>query len=259
MKGRRYPPMSSLTAAAHVGVVRDIFGTVHRRYDLLNHLLSFRRDVSWRAFTTRMMRFGPTRRFLDVATGTADLALAAARRYPAISVTGIDAAPQMLRIGTRKVRDAGLAGRIELLEGDALALPFPDASFDVAAIAFGLRNIPDKLAALREMARVTVPGGRVMVLEMTYAPSAAFRPFYGFYLVSVLPRVAALLESHTATYHYLGDSIMHFPAPARLAALMRESGLVAVRCHRLTFGTAYLHVARVPGAGSQSCDDRGGA
>ena len=247
MRESRYPPMPGLTAAAHQGVVRDIFQTIHRRYDLLNHLLSFRRDVGWRAAATRMMRFGRTQRFLDVATGTADLAIAAARRYPGISVTGIDTAPRMLRIGTRKVEEAGLAGRIRLLEGDALSLPFPDRSYDVAAIAFGLRNIPDKQTALREMCRVTVPGGQVQVLEMTFAPGWAFRPFYGFYLRRVLPRLAALLEPHTATYHYLGDSIMHFPAPPRLAALMRDSGLEAVSCHRLTFGTAYLHIGRVPG------------
>jgi demethylmenaquinone methyltransferase/2-methoxy-6-polyprenyl-1,4-benzoquinol methylase len=241
--------MSTLTAAAHKGVVHDIFQTVHRRYDLLNHLLSLRRDVGWRAAATRVMRFGRTQRFLDVATGTADLALAAARRHPGISVTGVDTAPRMLRIGLRKVEKAGLARRIQLVAGDALSLPFPDRSFDVAAIAFGLRNIPDKRGALREMARVTAPGGQVMVLEMTFAPRAAFRPMYGFYLRRVLPRMASLLEGHTATYHYLGDSIMHFLSPPRLAALMRESGLEPVSCRRLTYGTAYLHIGRVPRGG----------
>ncbi len=247
MREKRYPPVSTLSPDAHKAVVRDIFSTVHRRYDLMNHLLSFRRDVGWRNAATRAMRFGPSGSFLDVATGTADLALAAARRHGGIAVTGVDTAARMLRIGTRKVQEAGLSGRIRLLAADALSLPLADHSFDVSAIAFGLRNIPDKLGALREMARVTRPGGRVMVLEMTYDPSAFFRPVYGFYLRKVLPRMAALLQPRTGTYHYLGDSIMHFPAPRRLAALMADAGLEAVRFHRLTFGTAYLHVGRVPG------------
>ena len=251
MKESRYPPVTTLSAAAHKAVVRDIFGTVHRRYDLMNHLLSFRRDVGWRNAAIRLMRFGPAGRFLDVATGTADLALAAARRYRGISVTGVDMAVRMLRIGMRKVEEAGLSGRIRLVAGDALSLPLTDGSFEVSAIAFGLRNIPEKIGALKEMVRATAPGGQVMVLEMTFDPAPFFRPLYGFYLRKILPRIAALLQPRTGTYHYLGDSIMHFPGPRALAALMREAGLEAVRFHRLTFGTAYLHIGRVPGGTAQ--------
>ena len=228
-------------------MVRDIFTTVHGRYDFLNHLLSLRRDVGWRDVAIRRMRFPRTRRFLDVATGTADLAIAAARQYPEVAVVGVDFAAPMLDVGRRKVDDAGLAGRIALLEGDALALPFPDCSFDVTAVAFGMRNIPDKLRALEEMSRVTVPGGQVMVLEMTFAPGRLFRPLYGFYLGRILPRLARLFARNGATYFYLGDSIRHFPAPPRLASLMRQAGLESVSWHRLTFGTAYLHVGRTPG------------
>ncbi len=236
-----------MTADGQTGVVRDIFTTVHGRYDFLNHLLSLRRDVGWRNVAIKRMRFPRTRRFLDVATGTADLAIAAARRYPGVNVVGVDFAAPMLEVGKRKVREAGLSGRIELLEGDALALPFPDRSFDVTAVAFGMRNIPDKIRALREMARVTAPGGQVMVLEMTFAPDLLFRPLYGFYLGRVLPRLARLFAQNGATYFYLGDSIRHFPAPPALAGLMRQAGLKSVSWHRLTFGTAYLHVGRTPG------------
>ncbi len=236
-----------MTADGQTGVVRDIFTTVHGRYDFLNHLLSLRRDVGWRDVAIKRMRFPRTRRFLDVATGTADLAIAAARRYPEVNVVGVDFAAPMLDVGRRKVRDAGLTGRIQLLEGDALALPFPDRSFDVAAVAFGMRNIPDKARALAEMARVTTPGGQVMVLEMTFAPDPLFRPLYGFYLGRVLPRLARLFARNGATYFYLGDSIRHFPAPPVLAKLMRQAGLESVSWHRLTFGTAYLHVGRTAG------------
>jgi demethylmenaquinone methyltransferase/2-methoxy-6-polyprenyl-1,4-benzoquinol methylase len=247
MKAQRYPPVAEMTAAGQTGIVRDIFTSVHGRYDFLNHLLSLRRDVGWRAVATGRMRFPRTRRFLDVATGTADLAIAAARQHPAVSVVGVDFAAPMLRVGLHKVRAAGLSDRIELREADALALPFPDGSFDVTAVAFGMRNIPDKIRAMREMTRVTTPGGQVMVLEMAFAPSAVFRPFYGFYLGRVLPRLARLFARNGATYFYLGDSIRHFPAPPALASLMRQAGLQSVSWHRLTFGAAFLHIGRTPG------------
>jgi demethylmenaquinone methyltransferase/2-methoxy-6-polyprenyl-1,4-benzoquinol methylase len=247
MSSKRYPRMEALSPTGQTRVVREIFTTGHERYDLLNHLLSFRRDLGWRAAAVRKMRFGRTSRFLDVATGTADLALAAARRFPHIRVTGIDFAAPMLEIGRRKVRDAGLQERISLLEGDALSLPFPDGSFDVTAVAFGMRNIPDRRRALDQMARVTVPGGQVMILEMTFAPAPVFRTIYGFYLMRVLPGIARLFAGNPATYHYLGDSIRHFPPPDALSSLMTESGLREVSYTRLTFGVAYLHVGRVPG------------
>jgi demethylmenaquinone methyltransferase / 2-methoxy-6-polyprenyl-1,4-benzoquinol methylase len=247
MTQKRYPPVGTLSPAGHIGVVRDIFATIYPRYDFLNHLLSFRRDVGWRRVVTETMRFGRTRQFLDVATGTADLAIAAAQRHPGIQVTGIDFAAPMLAIGRRKISDASLSERIRLVEGDALSLPFPDRSFDVTAVAFGMRNIPDKLRALREMARVTAPGGQVMILEMTFSPAPFFRPFYGFYLSRILPGLARLFERDVATYYYLGDSIRHFPSPPALRRLMEEAGLRAVSCRGLTFGTAYLHIGRAPG------------
>jgi demethylmenaquinone methyltransferase / 2-methoxy-6-polyprenyl-1,4-benzoquinol methylase len=246
MTEKRYPPMAALTRQGHAEVVRDIFTTSHGRYDFLNHLLSLRRDVGWRSVTIERMRFARTRRFLDVATGTADLAIAAARRWPGIGVTGVDFAAPMLDVGRRKVKAAGLERRIELQEGDAMSLPFPDASFDVTAVAFGLRNIPDRLGALREMKRVTVPGGQVMVLEMTFAPARAFRPLYGAYLRRILPAVARIFARNPRTYYYLADSIRHFPAPQALSDLMRQAGLGPVNYQGLTFGTAYLHIGRVP-------------
>jgi demethylmenaquinone methyltransferase / 2-methoxy-6-polyprenyl-1,4-benzoquinol methylase len=239
--------MSTLTPAGHTGVVRDIFTTVHARYDFLNHLLSLRRDVGWRRVVIEKMHFPRAGRFLDIATGTADLAIAAARRHPEVSVTGIDFAAPMLAIGARKVRELGLQDRVSLVEGDALSLPFPDGAFDVTAVAFGMRNIPNRPAALKEMARVTAPGGQVMVLEMTFAPARFFRPLYGFYLTVLLPRLARLFARNPATYWYLGDSIRHFPSPAVFRSMMEGAGLRSVSCHGLTFGTAYLHIGRTPG------------
>ncbi len=235
-----------MTRTDQTSIVKEIFTTAHGRYDFLNHFLSLRRDVGWRAFAVEKMRFSPGGAFLDVATGTADLAIAAARRYPGLRVTGVDFAEPMLAIGGRKVRAAGLSDRISLLPADALALPFPSGSFEVAAIAFGMRNIPDKAAALAEMGRVTKPGGQVMVLEMTFAPAPAFRALYGAYLTGILPRIARLFAANGGAYSYLADSIRSFPAPRSFAQVMTAAGLTDVAWHSLTFGAAYLHVGRTP-------------
>ncbi len=243
----RYPPVSRLNAQQRVVVVKDIFTTSYSRYDFLNHLLSLRRDVGWRRFTVERMRFFSTRRLLDVATGTADLAIAAAQRYPDVEATGIDFAEPMLSMGRRKLRRLGLDGRIRLAAGDALSLGFPDSAFDVSAIAFGMRNIPDKLSALREMARVTVAGGQVMVLEMSFAPAPFFRGIYRLYLNRMLPLISAPFAPNGAAYSYLADSIMHFPSPEAFRDLMRQAGLTDIVYHSLSFGLAHLYIGRTPG------------
>jgi demethylmenaquinone methyltransferase/2-methoxy-6-polyprenyl-1,4-benzoquinol methylase len=241
---KRYPPVASLDAELRTRVVRDIFTTAHARYDFLNHMLSLGRDFGWRRAAVEAMRFPRTRRLLDVATGTAELAIEAAGRHPEIEVTGIDSAQPMLELGMKKVRRRGLSRRIRLDRGDALALPYPDAFFDVTAISFGLRNIPDKRRALAEMARVTVAGGQVVVLEMTFAPAPLFRGPYGMYL-SLIPRVAGIFSANPSAYRYLSDSIRHFSSPEALKELMREAGLGEVTCHGLTFGSVFLHIGRV--------------
>jgi demethylmenaquinone methyltransferase/2-methoxy-6-polyprenyl-1,4-benzoquinol methylase len=183
-------------------------------------------------------------RLLDVACGTGDLSIQAALLHPGIRATGVDFSMQMLRVGAEKVRRKGLTHRITLERGDARALPYPDSTFDVAAIAFGMRNIPDGISALKEMVRVTVPGGQVIVLEMTFAPSPAFRWLYGLYLLHVLPHLAALFAGNAAAYSYLADSISHFPQPEALSGLMREAGLTHVAYRGLTFGSTFLHIGR---------------
>ncbi len=230
-------------------VVRDIFSTFHKTYDLANRVLSLRRDVVWRRAALRKMRFGRRNRFLDVATGTADLAIMAAEAFPAITVEGIDFAEPMLDIGRAKVEGRALSDRVRLARADALDLPFPDSSFDVAAIAFGMRNIPDMDRALREMARVTVPGGQVMVLEMSSSLVPPFRSPYLFYLKNILPALGRLIAGDDAAYVYLSESIMKHPGPEAFADIMAASGLETVETLRLTFGAAYLHIGRVPNGG----------
>ncbi len=243
---KKYSPVREMSDAERVRAVKEIFSTVTRKYDFLNHLLSLRRDIAWRRFAVRKMRFFSTRRFLDVATGTADLVIEAAERYRMLQVTGLDFVKVMVRAGQRKVERRGLSGRIRFLRGDALALPFPDRSFDVVAMAFGIRNIPNKLLALQEMRRVVVPGGQVMVLEMTFPRSSVFHGLYRAYLHSFLPRIAGAFSSNPAAYEYLADSIMNFPSPEAFARMMEEAGLARIETHRLDFGITCLHIGYPP-------------
>jgi len=231
-----------MSDAERIRAVKEIFSTVTGKYDFLNHFLSLRRDIAWRRFAARKMRFLKTNRFLDVATGTADLAIQASRKHPSIGVTGLDFVQAMMDLGLRKIFNQGLLGRIRLLRGDALALPFPDHCFDVAAIAFGIRNIPDKSRALKEMRRVVAPGGQVMVLEMTFPRSSLFQGFYHLYLIRILPKIASAFSKNPAAYEYLADSIMNFPDPETFSRQMEEAGLVQVEKFPLDFGITYLHI-----------------
>jgi demethylmenaquinone methyltransferase/2-methoxy-6-polyprenyl-1,4-benzoquinol methylase len=246
VRASKYPPVATLDAYERIRVVKDIFSTAHSTYDFLNHLLSFRRDVRGRRSAAKSMRFPRTKRLLDLATGTADLAIEAALLHPGIEVAGIDFSGRMLEIAERKVRALGLEDRIRFQQGDALSLPFPEASFDVASIAFGIRNIPDRSACLKEMIRVTAPGGQVVILEMGFAPARPFQGLYRLYLTLALPRLAGLFSDNPGAYHYLADSIIRFPTPAEFCDIMRASGLHEVECRRLTFGAAHLFTGRIP-------------
>ena len=220
-------------------MVKEIFSTVTARYDFLNHFLSMRRDVAWRRFTARRMPFFETFRLLDIATGTADLAIAAARRHGAITVTGLDFVKDMLDVGQAKIARKGLTERIDPSRATRSPCPSGTTSFDAATMAFGIRNIPDKMQALREMARVVVrrPG---------HDPGDVLHPnwfslMYRTYLNRILPRVAARLSLNPAAYGYLADSIMNFPSPDAFLGLMEQAGMVDLNKYKLTFGATYLY------------------
>lgn len=242
-------------AASHELVPRggsgEMFDLIARRYDFLNRVLSMGVDQGWRRKTVQALALPAAARVLDLATGTADLAIQIARRHPDATVIGLDPSRNMLDVGRTKL--AGLDGRVRLDEGDAQALPHDDDTFDGVTIAFGIRNVPDRARALREMARVTRPGGRVAILELSEPRGGLIGPLARFHIRVLVPRIGGWL-SGSREYRYLQESIAAFPAPADFAALMAESGLRVLEVRPLTFGVCCLYVAEPasyagPGAG----------
>lgn len=246
MSDKKYPSVREMSGFQQVQYVRDIFSSITGRYDLLNHLLSLRRDIAWRRFCVGKMHLPKTNRFLDVATGTGDLAIEAARRYPRIRVMGLDFVGEMLDRGKEKAAERNLSKRVRFLRGDALDMPFRDDSFDAAAAAFGMRNIPEKIQALQEMKRVVVPGGQVMILEFTFPRTRLIRSAYSFYLKVVPPLLARRISENPGAYAYLADSIMHFPSPEVFKGLMKEAGLMKITAYSLTLGITWLYVGYKP-------------
>jgi len=218
-----------------------MFDGIAHRYDLVNRVISLGIDQSWRKKTVRALELKPGARVLDLATGTADLAIMIARQHPHVSLVGVDPSQKMLEVGQKKLEAAQLTERIELQVGDAQALKFPDRTFDGLCIAFGIRNVPDRLQGLREMARVTKAGGRVAILELSEPRGGVLGPLARFHVHSVVPAVGALL-SGAKEYHYLQKSIAAFPSARRFEALMVEAGLRIVASTSLTFGVCHLYV-----------------
>ena len=221
--------------------VERMFDAISPRYDLLNRLFSFGTDQGWRRKVVRLVAQEKVERLLDVATGTADLAIMAPGRVP--RVTGADISEGMLAHGREKVAKAGLADRVELVRGDAAALPFPDASFDAVTVAFGVRNFEDLPRGVGGMLRVLKPGGRLFVLEFS-RPHGLLAPFFRFYFHSVMPFIGRLISKDRAAYAYLPASVDAFPEGSAFEAILKNQGAREVRSERLTGGIATLYIAR---------------
>ncbi len=234
--------------------IRRMFGAIAPSYDLLNHLLSLNIDRWWRWRTTRLVPPAGDGPILDLCTGTGDLALAydraAHRRLP---IVGADFCHEMLVRAEAKTRRQRAAGRIRYVEADAQQLPFPDGTFQITCVAFGLRNVTDTDRGLAEMVRVTRPGGRVAILEFSKPRHWLFGRLYQLYFTHVLPTVGQLISrSKDDAYRYLPASVQQFPDGEALAQRLRGHGLRDVTWRPLTFGIATLYVGNKGLAGGCS-------
>ena len=220
--------------------VREMFASIARRYDTANEVLSLGIHKGWRRAAVDLSGAAPGQRVLDCATGTGDLALEFKRAVgPRGEVIGTDFCAEMLESAPAKAAKAGL--QVKFAVADVLALPYPDGQFDVASIAFGIRNVDDPLLYLREMTRLVKPGGCVIVLEFGQ-PRGPFGALFRAYSRGVMPVVGGLLTGNRAAYEYLPRTAAAFPAGEKFLGVMRESDAFSAReAHPLTFGTAYVY------------------
>jgi demethylmenaquinone methyltransferase/2-methoxy-6-polyprenyl-1,4-benzoquinol methylase len=218
-----------------------MFDAIAKRYDFLNHFLSVGLDTRWRARAIREAGLPPDARVLDLCTGTADLAIAAVHAVPSARVVGVDFAGAMLRVGLGKLQARHLARRVSLVRGDATRIPVRDGWADAATIGFGIRNVADPDAALRELARTIKPGGRLVILEFGEPIVPGIRTLYTWYFRFVLPQLGRVVSKHRSAYSYLPASVGTFPAPPQFAATISSHGFRDVRAVPLTLGIVYLY------------------
>jgi len=222
--------------------VREMFDSIAPRYDFLNRLLSLGVDQRWRRFAVRQIRCAADGRVLDVATGTGDVALAIAASTPeTVNISGIDFSSQMVALGQEKVKNSPYPDRITLQVAPCEAIPFESDSFDSATIAFGIRNVVDRLRGLKEMHRVLKPEGRVVILEFSNPRSKVFKSLYNFYFLKVLPVIGGMFSQFSA-YRYLPDSVLEFPPQEEFKRIMAQAGFRNIVHHDLTFGIATVYV-----------------
>ncbi len=222
-----------------------MFDSIATRYDFLNHFLSFGIDRSWRKKAIHeisLINPHPTK-ILDVATGTGDLAIAALKLNPD-HVTGIDISGKMLEAGREKLRKRALQDRIDLVECDSENIIFSDGTFDVAMVAFGVRNFTDPLKGLSEMGRILKLGGVIMVLEFSKPSLTPFKQFYNFYFLKILPLIGKIVSKSDYAYRYLPESVMQFPDNERFIALLEKAGFTSARQKKLTGGVASIYIGR---------------
>jgi demethylmenaquinone methyltransferase/2-methoxy-6-polyprenyl-1,4-benzoquinol methylase len=221
--------------------VESMFDSIAWRYDFLNHFLSFSIDRNWRKKAIReISKFTEKPAILDVATGTGDLAIAAMKLNPS-KITGIDISSKMLEFGRSKIERRGLSDRIELLQGDSENIPFGDNCFDVAMVAFGVRNFSDPLKGLAEMNRIVRRSGMIMVLEFSKPSGFLFRNIYNFYFRNILPFFGKLFSKDKSAYKYLPDSVMKFPDNEEFLSLLQQAGFSGNRQIKLTGGVASIY------------------
>jgi demethylmenaquinone methyltransferase/2-methoxy-6-polyprenyl-1,4-benzoquinol methylase len=220
--------------------IAAMFSQIAQRYDRANHLLSFNQDKRWRRCLVQLANPQSGERLLDVATGTADIAIAFAQANSTLAITGLDLSEGMLAIASEKVKQLRLDKQINLIQANALELPFAKNSFDIVTIGFGLRNLPDLSKSISELSRVLKPNGRLLIMEFSIPQRIFWSRLYLFYLRNILPWYGGILSGAREPYEYLKDSIQSFPPRQEIVKIMRAHKLDEVRLYELNGGLATL-------------------
>jgi demethylmenaquinone methyltransferase/2-methoxy-6-polyprenyl-1,4-benzoquinol methylase len=234
--------------------IKTMFGSIVKVYDLLNALLSLNFDKSWRKFAARVSGIKPDTKVLDVCTGTGDLAISYSKLLNGNGlVVGSDYCHDMLRYGLPKIKKRHLEDKIKLIEADTLQLPFRDNAFEISAVAFGIRNVTDLDAGIKEMGRVVGPNGRVVILEFSQPTNFLFRQIYFFYFTRILPMIGRLVSQSSVplrckidAYTYLPQSVLAFPDKLSLKKKMEACGLEDVKFFTRTLGVVTIHIGKKP-------------
>ena len=219
-----------------------LFDRIAHSYDKLNHLLSLNIDKRWRRKAVKQLV--PCQNLLDVAIGTADLAIEIVKQGKAQHVMGIDLSKEMMKIGAEKVEKAHLQERISFTEGSALELPYPDGHFDAVTCAYGVRNFSNLDQGLREMRRVLKSGGQLMILEFSYPKNKIIAWFYDIYFSKILPKIGKWMSKDKTAYQYLNSSVKNFIWGEEMAERLRKAGVSGVHYRTLSMGITTVYEAR---------------
>ncbi len=231
----------TVSEESKAGLVHGVFSRVAQRYDVMNDLMSGGVHRLWKDAMMDWLAPRAGQRLLDVAGGTGDIAFRFLKRAPGATATVLDLTAPMLAEGRKRAEADRLADRLDWVVGDAMALPLPDAQFDVYTISFGIRNVTRIGDALAEAFRVLKPGGRLMVLEFSRLPDPALQWLYDRYSFNVIPAMGQIVAGDRASYQYLVESIRRFPDQESFAAMIRQAGFDQVKYRNLTMGVAALH------------------
>jgi demethylmenaquinone methyltransferase/2-methoxy-6-polyprenyl-1,4-benzoquinol methylase len=221
--------------------VEEMFDNIAHRYDFLNRLLSLGIDITWRKKAVKFIGTIQPKKILDVATGTGDFAFEALVLNPE-NVTGYDLSEGMMSYGRKKAADMSVANIVEFIKGDSEKMPFDDDYFDAITVGFGVRNFENLQVGLKEMLRVTRPGGKVAILEISQPPNTIIRALYGLYFNYVVPFIGKLFSKDIRAYQYLPESVRAFPEGIAFVKILEETGFKQVKWKPLTFGTCAFYM-----------------
>ncbi|MCX6317685.1 MAG: bifunctional demethylmenaquinone methyltransferase/2-methoxy-6-polyprenyl-1,4-benzoquinol methylase UbiE [Bacteroidetes bacterium] len=226
--------------------VAEMFDNIAGKYDVLNRFLSARTDIGWRKKAIRRFKKDNPQHILDVATGTADMAIMACHILNPAQITGIDISEGMLELGRKKVEKEGLASKIHLHTGDSETIKFAENTFDAVMVAFGVRNFENLEKGLSEMLRVLKPGGQLIVLEFSKPRGRAVKGFYNLYMKLVAPQVARWFKQNKEAYQYLNESANAFPDRQLFTDILKKVGYTETDCTPLSFGICCIYSGRKP-------------